>query len=350
MASITHDRRAAEVARQTDRALRAVRTTLNALETRLGLWRGRGESAWSEVRRRAALDALEGLAATVTAAQAAHDALAAELVAAGVLPESVTPSAAYPDETWAVLEAEGHWSTSPQALARLVASDAAADLSGQARAAVPVDVDAPAGVLVERAARAVGLADELLTAAVIAEREAGMPWGRLDEVLSESLGGWDGSGRLAEGRWGPALASWHRGLAEPIHFEARPGALGSHALPDAAIRPRSVARWLDTWVTKHQQPGDYPAQGAAAVSGGTVDAPSDPLRASRWFIGLLSMSPLKAGLGSEVADRVFWERKCRATGAIAAAAPDDQGAAEILAQAQDRLAQLRDGVSAGVQR
>ncbi len=343
MASITQDART-KLARQTDRALSAATTALGfGPGMALGRWRGRGDyaSLGPEARREAALDALEGLAAATVAVQAAHDALSAELVEAGVLPEAREPSAAYPDATWQVLETEGHWATSSAALARLVASDVAADLSDAARMAVPVSAERrSSGALVERAAGCVGLAAELLDAAVIAEHEDGMAWARIDEVLSGSLSRWDGLGRSAEGRWGAAVARWHRGLDEPMHYPTRPGGLGSRSLPDAAIHPRSTARRLDAWVIARRQPADYRGEGDSPVSAGTVDAEPDDL---------LSASSRSSRLMREetpVRKRVFWERKAAAAEAVTGMRSGDERTAAMLADARAQLATVREGQGA----
>lgn len=348
MPSITHQDHA-ELRARTNQALQAVQTAMIRPSFGVSQWRGAGD--WSsldrEARQDAGRDALEHLADVVTAAEAARDALEAELVAAGVAPgQDLRPSAEYPAAAWAGLEGEGHWSTPPQTLARLVVSDLAAEVADTAFGVVSVERKTYRGDLIDRAAGVANLADELLTAAVVAERESGTGWTEIDEALVGARRGWE-LPRRAEDRYAAAYAGWLRGLDEPRWYP-KEGGLGSTSLPDAALRPRTTAGRLDAWVVAHRQPHDRGGQGDTPVSAATVDAPIDGLLASCWNMSVLSASSrsiFRYDTGS-VVRRVFAERKVASSAAMAAAAPEDKRVAELAETDRARLAELRDEVQA----
>jgi len=124
------------------------------------------------------------------------------------------------------------------ALARLVLSADAAEVTDAARALVGTRHDAytgPGGRASE-AGRVVDLAGRLLTSAVVYERERGAAWA--------DIGGYLGlAAEEAERRYAPAVADWHAALAAGRRPE----------LPQAAYDPvRTIAR-LDRWA--YLQPG-----------------------------------------------------------------------------------------------
>ncbi len=136
-------------------------------------------------------------------------------------------------------------------LSRLAHAHAARIVADFARGLVPAEPGGPGygGLLVADAVALLTLADAVLTAAVLAERDAGTGW---DEIA-------DGAATdpaAAGARWEPALQQWHADLA------VASSRLGGRPLDDAdlpgvlAAPPTLVARELDQWVERHRQPDD----------------------------------------------------------------------------------------------
>ncbi|WP_139342271.1 hypothetical protein [Protofrankia sp. BMG5.30] len=323
---------------RTDDAIRAAeRAVTSGPAMYCAQWRGEQyPELHPDERQERALDALDALTAAVATVQAARDALEAELVDAGVIagpPER--PTEDYPDAAWKRLEEEGHWSTPPARLARLVVSDRAADVADTARGMVPTE-GRPRGALVGAARLVVQEAEELLTSAVIAEHLAGMPWAEIDEELS----GGAAARQPAEAHYAAAVASWRNGVLTPYHYSPNT-TFGAALLPEAALRPRSTARRLDKWVVEHRSPRDRRGQGDAPVSA-ALTAPVDGLTASSWLIdisGSIISLPWGRGVGPE--GRCLQERKGAAMKALVAARPADIRLAEQFAEARARLAELR---------
>lgn len=132
-----------------------------------------------------------------------------------------------------------------EALARLVLSQAAADL---ARAAGPLvvtrnDADTGLGGRASEARRLVEHAEQLLARAVVFERERGASWEDIARYL-------DMDPQAAEERFAPELARWSEALETPCLIdEVRHRRV--LRLPVAAHSPDIVRRELDLWAHFH---------------------------------------------------------------------------------------------------
>ncbi|GAA4050969.1 hypothetical protein [Streptomyces shaanxiensis] len=143
-----------------------------------------------------------------------------------------------------------------EALARLVLSQAAADLARGAGALVVTrnDADTGPGGRVSEARQLVEHAEELLGRAVVFERERGASWEDIAHYL-------DVAPQAAEERYAPELAGWSEALAEPCRFdEARRRYV--RRLPTAAHAPDHTRRELDLWAHLHVTVRDLYAVGA----------------------------------------------------------------------------------------
>lgn len=146
---------------------------------------------------------------------------------------------------------------SATALARLVLSDELADLARAAGALVPTVGDSGwrPGEFVDAARRLVDQAQEVLTRAVIYERERSSSWDRIGENLN------DISRQSAHARYSDDVTAWREALHEPFYEQT--GRVRNLRLPDAAYRPTETGRRLDAWVVEHNFEGDD-----RAVTGG----------------------------------------------------------------------------------
>lgn len=144
------------------------------------------------------------------------------------------------------------------AQARLAAAAAAADLSEQARTAVPVH-DNDAAELVEIAARLVSQAEEVQRLAIAAARETGHSW----EDVGTRLGT---SPQDASARYDATVAEIHDAILFPSRRGSE-GAPGWWACPDGLEEPQATITRLDVWVDQRRQRYD-PARGQTAVSAG----------------------------------------------------------------------------------
>lgn len=143
-----------------------------------------------------------------------------------------------------------------EALARLVLSQAAADLARDAGTLVVTrnDADTGPGGRASEARRLVEHAEELLVRAVVFERERGASWEDVARYL-------DLAPQAAEERYAPELACWSEALAEPCLFdEARRRYV--RRLPLAAHAPDCTRRELDLWAHFHVTIRDLYAVGA----------------------------------------------------------------------------------------
>lgn len=137
-----------------------------------------------------------------------------------------------------------------RSLAHLQLAETARELSYWARHLVPAGRrpdQAYDGTLVADAAALVELAGQVLTAAVLVEREDGCAWSAIAEVL-------DVAEEDVRQRWEPITDAWS---------QEQPG-----CPPDAAAQEASRAeqlRALDAWVVQHRDPGDLD-HGPAPVS------------------------------------------------------------------------------------
>lgn len=149
-----------------------------------------------------------------------------------------------------------HGPYTPEALARLVLSQAAADLARDAGTLVVTrnDADTGLGGRASEARQLVEHAEELLARAVVFERERGASWEDIARYL-------DLDPRAVEQRYAPELAQWSEALAEPCLFdEARRRYV--RRLPFAAQDPDCTRRELDLWAHFHVTIRDLYAVGA----------------------------------------------------------------------------------------
>ncbi|MFG3204888.1 hypothetical protein [Streptomyces sp. NPDC048192] len=128
-----------------------------------------------------------------------------------------------------------------EALARLVLSSAAHGLADTARELVPTRHDAYAGPggRVSEARTLVGPAEELLTRAVVYERERGASWADIARYLGVDA-------REAKERYAPELARWQEAFEAPY----RPDETGRKRIPQlpvAAYDPDRAVSRLDGW-------------------------------------------------------------------------------------------------------
>lgn len=155
------------------------------------------------------------------------------------------------------------------ALARLALSAAAAELADTAANMVPTVHDgwARPGDHVEQAAQLVTAAREALDRAVVFERETGTSWSTIGEAL-------DITRQSAHERFGPILADWDSGIAEPW---TQDGPIRNPQLPDGAHDPdQSIAR-LDQWATTHITAATSAIRGIAEQHGTAERMVSDGL-------------------------------------------------------------------------
>ncbi|GCE01585.1 hypothetical protein [Embleya hyalina] len=202
------------------------------------------------------------------------------------------------------------------ALRRLLLQQAAVHASSAAHVFL-VDADEEPGDLVARAVWLTELAQEVLTAAVLAEREAGTSWRRIGDELPNAR-----TGRIG------------------VTAQSVEGAYGDQARTWAAIRDNALAA-LDP-----DRPGRSPADILATIGEWTADhridlrAPTEahPSHEIAALIGLTA-SAVEAGWTGERLAAVYdrradaWDR--------AAALGDNPGAAEEAAANRARAAELR---------
>ncbi|MCK9928820.1 hypothetical protein MXD62_16820 [Frankia sp. Mgl5] len=273
--------------------------------------------------------------------QAARDALAAELLDAGVMAPAPAPSEDLPSSTWERLVDEGHFEATEGELARLVVSDKASDLSDMARGLVPTR-PRRGDDLVQMASSIVHQAEELLTAAVIAARARATSWNEIDHIIGarEDHDLDRPARRPAEVRYAEALVRWHRGIDQPYHVHAAVDRIHAQ-LPHEALHPRQSARQLDAWVLARRQPRDYDGGGDTPVSAHTVSASGNDH--TSWLISTMLGVSSRTMYGlrgpGPVATRVHAERKVIAL--AAAATPGNAKDAETVAAARAQLETLR---------
>ncbi|TCJ88101.1 hypothetical protein [Nocardia alba] len=152
---------------------------------------------------------------------------------------------------------DDRYSYSTTALARLVFSEELRDLADHAGSLVPTVSDASwhPGEIVDAARRLVEQAQDVLTRAVIYERERSSSWDRIGENLG------DISRQSAHARYSDDVTEWKEALHEP--FYEQDGPLRNLRLPHAAFRPTETGRRLDAWVLERGLEGD-----AHTVTGG----------------------------------------------------------------------------------
>ncbi|OHV46591.1 hypothetical protein BBK14_01715 [Parafrankia soli] len=340
MPTLAPTRRARELSDRTQRAWLAAKDAVGHKPGYL-IDRWHGRAPWSDLpaeeRSDAGLDALDALDAAIAATQAARDALAAELLEAGVLAPPLVESEDLPATTWQALTDEGHFGATEGELARLVVSDLAAELSDAAHQLVPTQ-SRRGDVLVESAWTIVHQAQALLTAVVIAAQTRATPWSEIDTVIGGQEGYDECARRPTEARYAQALAEWHRGIDRPYHLY---GGRIHAQLPHAALHPRQTARRLDAWVLARRQPRDYDGGGDTPVSAHTVDATGNDH--TSWLIstvlGVSSRTMYGLREPGPVATRVHAERKVITL--AAAAKPGDTKAAETLAAGRAELDAMR---------
>ncbi len=140
-----------------------------------------------------------------------------------------------------------------RSLAQLALGVAARHISDFARGLVPtgrhrITYD---GMLLADALRLHQLAQNVLDAAIVLEREDGTSWDEIADTMHVTP-------TVAKDRWQPAEQRWH----DHVELAATPG--HHHELPGTLTdRPEDIARQLDDWVTHHREPrdpihGDHP--------------------------------------------------------------------------------------------
>jgi hypothetical protein len=150
----------------------------------------------------------------------------------------------------------------PAAMAHLALASAARLVSDYARGLVPTRPGRAGygGLLTGDAVQLGRLVDDVLAAAVVAERADGVGWDQIGEALGVDPD-------RARERWAATVASWDADLARatgPAHDDDQ--------LPDVLTGPPTVrARELDRWATRHREPDDLiegPHPVTDALSGG----------------------------------------------------------------------------------
>jgi hypothetical protein len=150
----------------------------------------------------------------------------------------------------------------PAAMAHLALASAARLVSDYARGLVPTRPGRAGygGLLTGDAVHLGRLVDDVLAAAVVAERADGVGWDQIGEALGVDP-------ERARERWAATVARWDADLARaagPAHDDDE--------LPEALTGPPTVrARELDRWATRHREPDDLiegPHPVTDALSGG----------------------------------------------------------------------------------
>lgn len=134
-----------------------------------------------------------------------------------------------------------------RSLAQLALAVAARQASDYARGMVPTGSDRIAydGLLLHNAVRLRQLADRLIEAAVIVEREDGTDWDEIARTLDQPHAS-------ARKQWEPVVQRWQ----EEVDIASIPGH-HDHGLPESlSDRPDDVAGDLDQWVVRHHEPLD----------------------------------------------------------------------------------------------
>ncbi|GLW52204.1 hypothetical protein [Kitasatospora phosalacinea] len=125
------------------------------------------------------------------------------------------------------------------ALARLALSDTSVDLAGAAGnlAITRFDDQTGPGGRVSEAAALRGIADRLLSRAVVFERERGSSWEQIAHYLGTDAAD-------ARERFTPAVDRWERAFEEPYRLDGT-GRKRVPQLPTAAYDPETACRQLD---------------------------------------------------------------------------------------------------------
>lgn len=241
-----------------------------------------------------------------------------------------------PEATYDRLRTNGHFEIPPATLARLALSAAAATAADNARGLVPTRADgyASSAELVGHAASLVADAQEVLDRAVVAERARGVSWAEIGEVLGGV------SRQAAQERFRVRITEWEKGLDRP-YIPSPGGRILNPQLPEAALSPRTVARRLDAWVTRHTEPAD-PDHGDRPVSA-ALDATRNRALALSAAVLATSRRLLDASIirpGHPTTERILTERKIACYEAILVDKPGDVATLELLAGARTRLSEL----------
>jgi hypothetical protein len=152
--------------------------------------------------------------------------------------------------------ADDRYAYSRAALARLALSYQLRDLADLAADGVPTTTDdaAEPGEEVDFALALMALANEVLTRAVIYEREKGTTW--------ETIGACFGITRQsAHEKFREAEQEWKLALVEPF-YPSSGGRIRNLRLHEAAYRPTDAGRQLDEWARKHCDAEGYPVTGS----------------------------------------------------------------------------------------
>ncbi|MFE9424664.1 hypothetical protein ACFYNO_17030 [Kitasatospora sp. NPDC006697] len=128
-----------------------------------------------------------------------------------------------------------------EALARLVLSEQAVELSDSAAGLVGTRYDTATGLggRASQARQLVELAERALASAVVYERERGSSWEEIAAYLGIDA-------EEAEQRFGPAVRAWHTAFEEPYRLDET-GRKRIPALPTAAYDPAWACHHLDGW-------------------------------------------------------------------------------------------------------
>ncbi|MGW4896949.1 hypothetical protein ACWEQL_32530 [Kitasatospora sp. NPDC004240] len=185
-----------------------------------------------------------------------------------------------------------------RSLARLVLSSRAAALSDTAAELVPTRYDefTGSGGRASETAALVTLADQLLVAAVVYERETGASW----EDIAQYLGL---APHTVAARFEPDVALWHQHLAMPYGTNAR--GQRTTVLHQAAYDPDCAAERLDSWAHRRLTLFDDRHSVSTSLRGGDSGGQRGPEEIGDWiyrdnlqmFVGLLSLYIGYDGLG-----------------------------------------------------
>jgi hypothetical protein len=137
-------------------------------------------------------------------------------------------------------------------LLRLAHCAACAELSDRARSSASTYADgyARGGELAEVADRLVAAAEEVRLLAVAVERERGVSWETIGEVLAGGV-----SKQAAQKRYGERVDELVLDVLLPLR-EGPPGGLGWAAGPDGVADPDATLASLDAWARRHHEPAD----------------------------------------------------------------------------------------------
>ena len=231
----------------------------------------------------------------------------------------------------------------PAMLARLTYSWAAHELSERlvSEAATYGDEYGRGAFLAEEAATIVSEATALLEAAVVADRLRGASWLAVADALAVSAEG-------AEERFASAERQFREALLFP-HRRPENGGLGYTAAPHAVEEPGRVRKQLDDWIVRHRRSSgpdsDEPepvTRGLAAMEGTWI---TERVGQVLELTGAVIKRELPDGVSYKDAQIRHAEMKVELYEAMAVQRPENREVEPQLAEARQRVEELRDHAS-----